>query len=104
ITSKAAALWKAARRARREGTAVVLDVTGSLRQWAGADARMMSMVLRTADVVRCSHLALAVLGTDSPSVRRSMRPDGTLVVSEGGYEAGARRTAAICAKLARPRR
>lgn len=102
VISKAAALCKAARRARREGTRVVLDATGSLRQWCGADARVVSMVLREADMVRCSLLDLAVLGTETASVRRAMRPDATLVVSEGGYEEGARRTAAICARLARP--
>ncbi len=53
VTSKAAALCKAARRARRDGTIVVLDVAGSLRQWAGRDPRIVSMVIREADVVRC---------------------------------------------------
>jgi sugar/nucleoside kinase (ribokinase family) len=121
VTSKAAALCKAARRARREGTTVVLDVAGSLRLWTGRDPRTISMVLREADVVRCSFMDLAVLGTDSASVRRSMGPDATLIVSdEGGTiatgpfgevrikgasrDAGDRYATAICADLARPRR
>lgn len=122
ITSRAAALCKAARKARREGSTVVLDVAGSLRQWAGRDPRMISMVIREADVVRCSLLDLAVLGMDSASVRRAMRPDATLVVGDGEAttasgpfgEVRARAgsnapehayeecTAAICADLARP--
>src|SRR5262249_25384443 len=54
LTPKAAALCRAARRARRGGTIVVVDAAGSLRQWAGRDARTLSMVLREAHVVRCS--------------------------------------------------
>jgi 2-dehydro-3-deoxygluconokinase len=124
VTSKAAALCKAARKARRDGTIVVLDVTGSLRQWAGRDPRIVSMVIREADVVRCSLMDLAVLGTDSASIRQAMRPDATLVVSdEAGMTAagpfgevrvkcsssasddsGEHCTAAICAELARPPR
>jgi sugar/nucleoside kinase (ribokinase family) len=124
VTSKAAALCKAARRARREGTIVVLDVAGSLRQWTGRDPRTVSMVLREADVVRCGAMDLAVLGTDSASVRRAMRPDATLVVgdhtgttatgasgevrvaarSRTPKDAGEETTAAICAELARPHR
>jgi hypothetical protein len=82
------------------------------------------MVLREADVVRCSHIDLAVLGTESASVRRAMRPDATLVVGDGAgttatgtfgevrvkgraraaQDAGEECTAAICAELARPHR
>jgi fructokinase/2-dehydro-3-deoxygluconokinase len=124
VTSKAAALVRAARRARREGTTVVLDAVGSLRQWTGHDPRTVAMVLREADVVRCSHIDLAVLGTESASVRRAMRSDATLVVGDGagttatgafgevrvkgraraGQDAGEECTAAICAELARPHR
>src|SRR5579883_909252 len=82
VTSKAAALCKAARRARRDGTVVVLDLAGSLRQWTGRDPRVVSMVIREADVVRCSFLQLAVLGTEAASIRRSMRRDATLVVHD----------------------
>jgi sugar/nucleoside kinase (ribokinase family) len=124
VTSKAAALCKAARKARRDGTIVVLDVAGSLRQWAGRDPRMISMVIREVDVVRCSLMDLAVLGTDSASVRRAMRSDATLVVSDeagttaagpfgevrvkgssgASEDSGEPCTAAICAELARPHR
>jgi len=124
VTSKAAALCRAARKARREGTVVVLDATGSLRQWAGRDPRTMSMVIREAHVVRCSIMDLAVLGTDSASVRGALRPDATLVVSDGVEttvtgpfgevrvkggsrapdDAGDECTAAVCGELARPHR
>jgi sugar/nucleoside kinase (ribokinase family) len=125
VTSQLAALCKAARRARRNGTVVVLDVVGSLRHWAGRDARVISMVLHEADVVCCSVMDLAVIGTDSAAVRRAMRPSATLVVSdaEGATAIGAfgeltskapRESladeafadaipAAICAEYARPR-
>jgi sugar/nucleoside kinase (ribokinase family) len=124
VTSRLAACCKAARRARRDGAVVVLDVVGSLRHWAGRDARMIAMVLREADVVRCSYLDLAVIGMDSANVRRAMRPDATLVINgDGGttvtgalgevrVEAPRERiacerlaeacTAAICAEFARP--
>jgi sugar/nucleoside kinase (ribokinase family) len=125
LTSRLAALCKAARRARRDGTVVVLDVVGSLRHWAGRDARVISMVLREADVVRCSVMDMAVIGTDSATVRRAMRPNATLVVNDderataigtfGEVTVPAPResiaaegfadacTAAICAEYARPR-
>jgi sugar/nucleoside kinase (ribokinase family) len=82
ITSRLAALCKAARRARRHGTVVVLDVVGSLRHWADHDPRVISMVLREADVVRCSVFDLAVIGLDSATVRRAMRSNATLVVND----------------------
>jgi sugar/nucleoside kinase (ribokinase family) len=124
ITSKAAALCKAARKARRDGTIVVLDVVGGLRRWAGRDPRTISMVIREADVVRCTLMDLAMLGTDSANVRRAMRPDATLVVGDdarttaagpfgevrfrapsgASEDASERCTAAVCAELARPHR
>jgi hypothetical protein len=77
------------------------------------------------DVARCSFLDLAVIGTDTVSVRRAMRPSATLVVNDdhgatalgpfGEVKAAAPRgergalafaercTAAICAEYARPR-
>jgi sugar/nucleoside kinase (ribokinase family) len=125
VTSRLAAFCKAARRARRDGTLVVLDVVGSLRHWAGRDPRVISMVLREADVVRCSYLDLAVIGADSANVRRALRPNATLVINNGGASTAigafdevrvkAPRTsiapevlaeactAAICAEFARPR-
>jgi sugar/nucleoside kinase (ribokinase family) len=125
-TSNLAAFCKAARKARRDGTVVVLDLVGSLRDWAGRDARLVSMVLREADVVRCSFVDLAVIGTDAGAVRRTMRPNATLVVDDRGgatavgtfgevtveaprtssdaegFADGC--TAAICVELARPGR
>lgn len=122
ITSTLAATCKAARRARRAGTVVVLDLIGSLRHWAGRDARIIAMVLREVDVVRCSTMDLAVIGLSAASVRRAMRSDATLVLNDergslalGAFgEVDARApmvhariaeacTAAICAELARPR-
>jgi sugar/nucleoside kinase (ribokinase family) len=82
ITSAAALLCKAARRARREGTTVVLDFNASLRLWAGRDHRPVFMVLREADVARCSFADLAVLGMDAATVRKAMRPGATLVISD----------------------
>jgi 2-dehydro-3-deoxygluconokinase len=125
VTSTAAALCKAARKARREGTMVVLDLTASTRLWAGRDPRTISMVLREVDVVRCTFADLAILGGDVASVRRAMRPSATLVINDasGALAAGmfgevtcslpardALRaqdrsdscTAAICAEWARP--
>jgi sugar/nucleoside kinase (ribokinase family) len=126
VTSRLAAFCKAARRARREGSVVVLDVVGSLRHWADQDPRLISMVLREADVVRCSFLDMAVIGTDSATVRRAMRSNATLVINDerdttamgtfGEVKVPAPRppsspdsfaeacTAAICAELARPQR
>jgi fructokinase/2-dehydro-3-deoxygluconokinase len=126
VASRLAAFCKAARRARRDGTVVVLDVVGSLRRWAGQDPRVISMVLREADVVRCSFLDLAMIGTAIATVRNAMRSSATLVINDdrgtsaigtfgevrveavreslasGGF--GEAYTAAICAEFARPRR
>ncbi len=76
------------------------------------------MVVREADVVCCSIVDLAVIGTDAMSVRRTMRSNATLVVDDGagvtasgsfgavrvrGLDgATAATTATICAELARP--
>jgi hypothetical protein len=81
------------------------------------------MVIREAHVVRCSFMDLAILGTDSVGVRRAMRADATLLVSDGDGttatgpfgavrvdrrpQAGDARdecTSAVCRDLARPRR
>jgi sugar/nucleoside kinase (ribokinase family) len=126
VTERLAAFCKAARRARRDGTLVVLDVVGSLRHWASREPRVISMVLREADVVRCSYLDLAVIGADSADVRRALRPKATLVINDGGATAAIGAfdevrvkapgdsiapdvfaeacTAAICAEFARPPR
>ncbi len=124
-TSSLAALCKAARKARRDGTVVVLDVVGSLRDWTGHDPRVISMVIREADVVRCSFFDLAVIGADAAAVRRTMKSSATLVLDNDGgaiamgtfgdVRVQASRessttevraesyTAAICAEYARPR-
>jgi hypothetical protein len=84
VTSTLAALCKAARRKRRDGTSIVLDLAGSLRDWNGHDPRVISMLLREADVVRCSLLDLAVIGTDAQAVRRAMNSNATLVLDDDG--------------------
>jgi fructokinase/2-dehydro-3-deoxygluconokinase len=126
VTSRLAAFCAAARRARRSGTVVVLDLVGSLRDWNGYDPRVISMVLREADVVRCSLFDLAVIGTDPKAVRRAMKSNATLVLDDDGgatatgmfgdvrvessrESSGATvlaesYTAAICVEYARPRR
>lgn len=122
VTAALAGFCRSARSARRRGAVVLLDLVGSLRDWAGHDPRVISMVLREADVVRCSFFDLAVIGVDARAVRRSMKPDATLVLDDDGAavalgtfgEVGANRdcsarlppvayTAAICADHARPR-
>jgi sugar/nucleoside kinase (ribokinase family) len=126
VTSRLASFCKAARRARRDGALVVLDAAGSLPHWAGRDPRVISMVLREADVVRCSYVDLAVIGAGSANVRQAMRPNATLVINDDGdatalgafgeVRVKAPRdsiapegfadacTAAICIEFARPRR
>jgi len=126
VTSILAALCKAARRKRRDGTSIVRDLAGSLRDWNGHDPRVISMLLREADVVRCSLLDLAVIGTDAQAVRRAMNSNATLVLDDDGGGATAvgtfgdvgvqasrassatevlaeSYTAAICIEYARPR-
>lgn len=126
VTSSLAALCRAARRGRRDGTVVVVDVVGSLRDWIGHDPRMISTLISDADVVRCSLFDLAVIGADAAAVRRAMKANATLVLDhDGGTTAmgtfgevrvqasresaipevlAASYTAAICADHARPRR
>jgi fructokinase/2-dehydro-3-deoxygluconokinase len=125
VTSRLAAFCKAARRARRDGTVVVLDLVGSLREWIGHDPRVIAMVIREADVVRCSFFDLAVIGTDAEAVRRAMKSNATLVLDDDGgatavgtfgdvrvqvsRESSAAEvlaesyTAAVCVEYARPR-
>jgi 2-dehydro-3-deoxygluconokinase len=126
VISHAAALCKAARAARRQGTFVLLDFNASLHVWAGRDPRTILMVLREVDAARCSLADLAVLGLDATTVRGTLRSDAVLVVSDGVGGAvatgpfgdvsvvpppgalvpapghGDACTAAICAELARP--
>jgi 2-dehydro-3-deoxygluconokinase len=125
VVSHAAALCKAARAARRDGTFVLIDFNASLHVWAGRDPRTIRMVLREVDAARCSLADLAVLGMEVATVRAALRSDAVLAVSDGGGGAvaigsfgdvtfvppqgtrlrttgtGDACTAAICAELAR---
>jgi fructokinase/2-dehydro-3-deoxygluconokinase len=125
VTSRAAAFCRAARKARRDGATSVLDLAGSLREWVGRDPRTIAMLVREADVVCCTYVDLAVIGTDAASVRGALRQGATLVIGDdatttatgafGEVRVEGRRektqaaaadacTAAICAELARPAR
>ncbi|WP_044243342.1 PfkB family carbohydrate kinase [Chondromyces apiculatus] len=125
VLARAAALCKAARAARRQGTLVVVDVNARWHLWVGQDQRAIRSVLREADVVRCSAADLEVLRADAATVRGWLRPAAVLVLSNGAGDAwatgtsgeialaprgiGALRpkgagdvfTAAICAELSR---
>ncbi len=90
VLEHTAALCKAARRARREGSLVVLDFNALLRAWAGRDARAIRMVLREVDVARTSFADLAALGLEVDGVRALLPSTATLVVSEPGGRAIAR--------------
>lgn len=83
IVSHAAALCKAARAARRNGSFVLIDFNASLHVWAGRDARTIRMVLREVDAARCSLADLAVLGMDAATARAALRPSAVLVVGDG---------------------
>ncbi len=83
MVSRAAALCKAARAARREGSFVLIDFNASLHVWAGRDPRTIRMVLREVDAARCSLADLAVLGVDVATVRAALRGGAVLVVSDG---------------------
>ncbi len=84
VVAHAAALCKAARRARRDGSVVLLDFNAALHAWAGRDARTIRMVLRKVDVARCSVADLAVLGMSADEASAALRPTATLVVGEPG--------------------
>jgi 2-dehydro-3-deoxygluconokinase len=85
----AAGLCKAARAARRKGAIVIIDVNARRHAWVGRDPRGIRMVLREADVVRCSTADLAALGIDGAAARGAMRPNATLVVTHGADAAHA---------------
>jgi 2-dehydro-3-deoxygluconokinase len=84
VVSHAAALCKAARAARREGSFVLIDFNASLHVWAGRDPRTIRMLLREVDAARCSLADLAVLDMDVATVRAALRSGAVLVVSDGG--------------------
>jgi sugar/nucleoside kinase (ribokinase family) len=108
VVSYAAALCKAARAARRTGTIVVVDINARRHLWSGQDPRAIRMLLREADVVRCSTADLAVLFLDVESVRASMRSSGVLVMTSASGDAwatgpfGEVAVPALRADLARP--
>jgi sugar/nucleoside kinase (ribokinase family) len=126
VIAHAAALCKAARRAKRVGALVVIDFNASMHLWLGRDPRTIRMVLREVDVARGSLADLAVLGMDVAAVRAALRPSAVLVVSHGGGRVSAAGpfgevsytprescsgrpngvgdafTAALCAELTRP--
>jgi sugar/nucleoside kinase (ribokinase family) len=83
VVAHAAALYRAARHARRSGAVVVIDFNARLHAWAGRDPRTIRMVLREVDVARCSIADIAVLGMDIATVQASLRPSAVLVVSDG---------------------
>jgi sugar/nucleoside kinase (ribokinase family) len=89
VVSHAAALCRAARAARREGTFVLLDFNASLHLWAGRDPRTILMVLREVDAARCSVADLATIGMDRGAVRAGLREGAVLVVGDGATGATA---------------
>ena len=125
VVSYGATLCKAARAARRAGSIVVVDVNARRHLWAGRDARAIHMLLREADVVRCSAEDLSVLGMTLDALRATLRQNAVLVANNGAGHAwatgpfgevaqtprrdlalrpagaGDRLTAAICSELAR---
>lgn len=83
VVSHAAALCRAARAARRDGSLVVLDFNAGVRAWSGHDPRTIQMVLREVDVARCTLADLAVLGLDVDAVRAHLRDTAVIVVGSG---------------------
>ncbi|WP_437645496.1 PfkB family carbohydrate kinase [Sorangium sp. So ce362] len=88
------ALARAAAGARREGCAVSVDINARPRMWPragraaphpGADAgvRGCFRLFAQADVVKCSTGDLDVLGMTARALRDRLRPEATLVVTDG---------------------
>jgi 2-dehydro-3-deoxygluconokinase len=120
-----ASCCRIARESRRRGALEVLDMNVRWDLWAGRDWRSWAMVLREADVVRCSFKDLGLLGTDVTEIRGCLRKNATLVVTHGAAPtqvftafgefsrtcdvlepktpsgAGDRFTAGLCAELAK---
>jgi 2-dehydro-3-deoxygluconokinase len=82
VVSHVAALCRAARRARRRGSLVVIDFNAALHVWVGRDARTIRMLLREVDVARFSVADLAVLGLELEGVRNALRSSATVVVGD----------------------
>jgi sugar/nucleoside kinase (ribokinase family) len=87
LVSRAAALCKAARAARRRGSIVVVEVQARWQLWMGQDPRAVRSILREADVVRITTGDLATLGLDVDAIRAEMRPSAVLVGSQSVDEA-----------------
>jgi sugar/nucleoside kinase (ribokinase family) len=83
VVSQGGALCKAARAARRVGSAVVVDINAEWELWRGRDSRTIRMVLREADVVWCSVEDLLGLNVDMPTLRASLRPTTVLAMRDG---------------------
>lgn len=81
LLSYAGSLCRAARAARRTGTAVVVDVNARRGVWAGHDPRVVRMVIREADVVHATDADLTALGVDAADLQASLRPSGTLAIT-----------------------
>ena len=91
VISHAASLCRAARRVRRTGGCVLLDLRARYHQWKGRDARALHSLVAEADVVRARADDLAVLGWDETILASRLRQDAVLVVSraEGLFVRGA---------------
>lgn len=85
------AVARAAAGARREGCAVSIDVNARPRMWPrdraagalGPGVRGCFRVLGEADLVKCSVGDLDVMGTTARALRERLRPEATLVVTDG---------------------
>lgn len=91
VISQAASACRAARRVRREGGIVLLDLRARYHQWQGRDARCLHALVAAADVVRARAEDLAVLAWEEPNLAARLRKDAVLVVSrvEGLFVRGA---------------
>ncbi|WP_437525197.1 PfkB family carbohydrate kinase [Sorangium sp. So ce726] len=107
VRGASGALARAAASARREGCAVSVDVNARPRMWpraeraasvpgaeagavsvsdAGAGVRGCFRLFGQADLVKCSAGDLDVLGTTARALRERLRPEATLVVTDGARE------------------
>lgn len=89
VVSHGAALCRAARAARRAGTITVVDMNADWHLWKGRDPRALRMVLREADVVRCSAQDLFGINMDVHTLRSALRTTAVLVSSDGAGRATA---------------
>jgi sugar/nucleoside kinase (ribokinase family) len=89
VVPYAAALCKAARAARRQGTPVVVAIDARRGLWRDRDPRAVRMVLREADVARCTDEDLEVLGLDIDALRSVLRETAVLVVTRRSGDAWA---------------